>query len=109
MPHAPRIRLFPKIAVAAVTAILLAAGPAYAAGPAGFGMADISDPMNLDCDPSSRILTSFAKGRGLGDCCDETQWVWDGKAFRVLLSRVMGECRGVPFDDWPTLFQGEVR
>lgn len=77
--------------------------------PEGFSLRTIGDPMNLDYDPASRILTSFSKGRGLGDCGDETQWVWDGKAFQVLLARVMGECRGVPFDDWPTLFQGEVR
>ena len=77
--------------------------------PEGFGQTSIGDPMNIDYDPTSRILTSFAKGRGLGDCGDETQWVWDGEAFQVLLSRVMGHCRGVPFDDWPTLFQAEVR
>jgi len=77
--------------------------------PAGHGMGRISDPMNLDYDPATRTLTSFSKGRGLGDCGDETHWVWTGEAFQLLLSRVMGECRGVPYDDWPTLFQGEVR
>ena len=76
--------------------------------PAGFGMARISDPMNLDYDPATRTLTGFSKGRGLGDCGDETHWVWTGSAFQLLLARVMGECRGVPYDDWPTLFQGKV-
>ena len=77
--------------------------------PAGFGQAAIGDPMNLDYNPEARMLTSFAKGRGLGDCGDETQWLWDGAAFQVVVSRVMGDCRGVPFDDWPTLFQGQVQ
>lgn len=77
--------------------------------PQGFGAATISDPMNIDYDPASRVLSSFSKGRGLGDCGDETQWVWDGQAFQVLIWRVMAECRGVPFDDWPTLFQASVR
>lgn len=76
--------------------------------PEGFGRAAIGDPMNIDYNPETRMLTSFAKGRGLGDCGDETQWVWDGKAFQVVVSRVMGDCRGVPFDDWPTLYQAEV-
>jgi hypothetical protein len=77
--------------------------------PAGFGLASIGDPMNLDYDPATRTLTSFSKGRGLGDCGDETHWVWNGNAFQVLLARVMGDCKGVPFDDWPTLYQAEVR
>lgn len=76
--------------------------------PAGFGMARVSDPMNLDYDPATRTLTSFSKGRGLGDCGDEVHWVWNGKEFQVLLARVMSECRGVPYDDWPSLFQAEV-
>lgn len=77
--------------------------------PAGYGQASISDPMNLDYDPATRILASFGKGRGLGDCGDETQWVWDGKAFQLLSMLVMPECRGVPGDDWPTLYRATVR
>lgn len=76
--------------------------------PAGFGRTTIGDPMNLDYNPETRMLISFAKGRGLGDCGDETQWVWDGAAFQVVVARIMGDCRGVPFDDWPTLFQAVV-
>lgn len=77
--------------------------------PEGYGQASISDPMNLDYDPDTRILASFAKGRGLGDCGDETQWLWDGKAFQVLSMQVMAECRGVSGDDWPSLYQATVR
>lgn len=77
--------------------------------PAGADQASISDPMNLDYDPDTRILASFAKGRGLGDCGDELQWIWDGKAFQVLSMRLMPDCRGVPGDDWPSLFQATVR
>lgn len=77
--------------------------------PAGADQASISDPMNLDYDPDTRILASFAKGRGLGDCGDELQWIWDGKAFQVLSMQVMPVCRGVPGDDWPTLYRATVR
>lgn len=77
--------------------------------PEGYGQSNISDPMNIDYDPTTRVMTSFSKGRGLGDCGDETQWVWDGTAFRVSYSLLMSKCRGVSVDDWPELFQAEVR
>lgn len=77
--------------------------------PDGYGQAAIGDPMNLDYDPATRILASFGKGRGLGDCGDETQWIWDGKAFQLLSMQVMPVCRGVPGDDWPTLYRAAVR
>lgn len=75
----------------------------------GFGPETLIDPMNLDYDPEHRILSSFAKGRGIGDCGDATQWVWDGKAFQLLSMIVMPDCRGVPVDDWPWLYQAVVR
>ena len=77
--------------------------------PAGLEQTSLSDPMNLDYDPDTRILASFAKGRGIGDCGDETQWVWDGRAFQLLTLRMMAVCRGVPGDDWPVLYQATVR
>lgn len=77
--------------------------------PDGYGQPAIGDPMNLDYDPATRILASFGKGRGLGDCGDETQWVWDGEAFQLLSMQVMPVCRGVPGDDWPTLYRATVR
>lgn len=67
-----------------------------------------TEAWNLHYDPDSRTLLAFAKGRGLGDCGGEDQWVWDGRAFQLLVTRVMGDCRGVPFDDWPTLYQAVV-
>jgi hypothetical protein len=71
--------------------------------------ADVSDPMNIDYSLSARILVSFSKGRGIGDCGSEQQWVWDGTAFRLVIARVMTDCRGVPFDDWPMLYEARVR
>jgi hypothetical protein len=69
----------------------------------------ISDPMNIDYSVDARILVSFSKGRGIGDCGSEEQWVWDGSAFRLVIARVMSDCRGVPFDDWPMLYEAQVR
>lgn len=74
----------------------------------GSAEATTTEAWNLHYDPASRTLVAFAKGRGLGDCGGEDQWIWDGGAFQLLVSRVMGDCRGVPFDDWPTLYRAVV-
>jgi hypothetical protein len=60
--------------------------------------------MNASFDAKTATLTTFAKGRGPGDCGIETGWTWDGKAFRVSRYRSMPTCRGVPPDDWPTVY-----
>jgi hypothetical protein len=40
------------------------------------------------------LLTSFSKGRGLGDCGTLSEYAWDGRAFRLVEQAEMGECRG---------------
>lgn len=40
------------------------------------------------------ILTSYAKGRGLGDCGVIQSFVWDGTRLRLSEQSEMGECRG---------------
>ncbi len=40
------------------------------------------------------VLTSYAKGRGLGDCGVHQAFVWDGTRFRLSEQSEMGECRG---------------
>jgi len=42
-------------------------------------------------------LTSFARGRGLGDCGVIQTLVWDGTALRLAEQSAMGECRGNPY------------
>lgn len=49
------------------------------------------------------VLTSSAKGRGLGDCGSSQSWVWDGSRFRMIEARVLGECRGSV--NWLTVFR----
>jgi hypothetical protein len=60
-------------------------------------------------ETETRTLTSFNKGRGIGDCGVEEQWVWTGKAFLLSRMRFMSECYGVPVDDWPDLYRAEVK
>lgn len=49
--------------------------------------------VNADWSREGR-LSSWAKGRGLGDCGDAAQYGWDGTRFRLLRAAVMPECRG---------------
>lgn len=39
-------------------------------------------------------LSSYAKGRGLGDCGTSSEWVWDGARFRLAVAESEGNCRG---------------
>jgi hypothetical protein len=61
--------------------------------------------VNADFDATTAKLTTFSKGRGLGDCGSETEWIWDGNAFRVVSYRNMPYCRGVLLDDWPMQYR----
>jgi len=48
---------------------------------------------NGDWDPKTRQLSSFEKGRGLGDCGTTESYVWNGASFRLLEQDEMDECR----------------
>lgn len=62
------------------------------------------DPaMNLSWDAKTRVMSSYFKGRGIGDCGGGTDWVWDGAKFRVVGQRMMDECLGAIA--WITYFR----
>lgn len=65
--------------------------------------------MNAGFNDETMTMTSFNKGRGIGDCGTEEEWVWDGKAFRLAQIRLMSECKGVPLDDWPVVYRTDVK
>jgi hypothetical protein len=50
--------------------------------------------VNAGYDPKTRLLSSFVKERGLGDCGSGQDYVWDGMQFRLIGQTDMGECRG---------------
>lgn len=50
--------------------------------------------INAAWEKERGLLTSFSKGRGLGDCGTISDYAWDGKAFRLVEQAEMGECRG---------------
>jgi len=72
--------------------------------PLGSGQKSYDVLVNASFDPKTQTLSQFAKGRGLGDCGQDDDWVWDGKAFQLLRETTMPECRGLMPDDWPPLY-----
>jgi hypothetical protein len=72
--------------------------------PPGAGQAKDDILINGSFDPKTQTLAMFSKARGIGDCGQVTDWVWNGKAFALVSDDVMPACRGVPNDDWPPLF-----
>jgi hypothetical protein len=63
--------------------------------------------VGADWDPATRRLSTFHKGRGLGDCGTGQEWVWDGARFRLVFEEAMGECRGSV--DYITTWRARVR
>jgi hypothetical protein len=61
---------------------------------------------NAVWEPAERRLTTYMKGRGLGDCGVSQQFAWDGSRFRLVEQAEMGECRGST--DYITTFRAEV-
>lgn len=71
-------------------------------------MGDDKTPMlvNAGWNPGTSALSSYAKGRGLGDCGHAATYVWDGAMFRIVETSAMGECRGSW--QWITLLRTKV-
>ena len=67
--------------------------------------ADGDTIVNPVLDAKTSMLTTLNKGRGLSDCGGLSEWAWDGAAFRMIASRAMPTCKGIPAEDWPTLFR----
>lgn len=61
--------------------------------------------INVDWDKDTQILSSFHKGRGLGDCGITADYVWDGQKFRLINFAIMDPCRGAW--EWITLWQAQ--
>jgi hypothetical protein len=66
---------------------------------------DVETNINPTWDDASRTLMLLNKGRGMSDCGTTSEWVWDGAAFRMISSKAMPACKGVPTSDWPSQFR----
>ncbi len=47
-------------------------------------------------DAMTRIVMSFNRGRGLGDCGVQYRWQWDGLRFQLVEQRKKDQCDGKP-------------
>ena len=68
-----------------------------------------ADPLlvNVGWDEQDQILSSYGKGRGLGDCGKAENYVWDGEMFRLIEASAMTECRGA--HEWITTWRANYR
>ena len=60
---------------------------------------------SADYNSEDRLLTSWAKGRGLADCGSYASWAWDGELFRLARYGSLNECRGAQPGTWPSQWQ----
>lgn len=77
--------------------------------PPGQTMAEDGQPtlVNAAFDSKTGKLSSYSKGRGLGDCGASEDYVWDGARFRLVEARQMTECRGSV--NWLALYRATAQ
>ncbi|MFD1789778.1 DUF1176 domain-containing protein [Sphingomonas floccifaciens] len=70
--------------------------PARADVPTGFGDGTTTKgpAMLVNAGFETGVVTSYAKGRGIGDCGFWQSFVWDGTRLRLTEKAQMSECRG---------------
>lgn len=74
------------------------------------GWSGTNQLFNTEFDPKTGRLSSFYKGRGIGDCGSSGQWVWSGYSFRLLEFRAWQDCEtGRASDDWPVVFTYQAK
>lgn len=61
--------------------------------------------VNALWDARRGVLSSLAKGRGVGDCGASEDYVWDGAMFRLIERHAMHVCRGAW--EWIRLWKAE--
>jgi hypothetical protein len=50
--------------------------------------------VNAEWVPNDGVISSFSKGRGIGDCGTFADYAWDGRRLRLAEMSEMRECRG---------------
>ena len=63
--------------------------------------------VNADWNAATQMMSSYAKGRGPGDCGNAERYVWDGNQFRLISAQGMEQCRGSLY--WLPLWQAEAK
>ena len=77
-------------------------------GAAGFSEdSKIPVLVNASWDAGTQTISSYSKGRGIGDCGSSESFVWDRNMFRLTGAAVMEECRGSL--DWIPVWRAEAK
>lgn len=63
--------------------------------------------VNAGWNEQEQTLSSYGKGRGIGDCGSAENYVWDGERFRLIDASAMHECRGAY--QWITVWRAHYR
>ncbi len=63
--------------------------------------------VNARWDEERQILSSYAKGRGLGDCGRAESFIWNGEQFQLIEASGMQECRGAY--EWITTWRAKYK
>jgi hypothetical protein len=63
--------------------------------------------VNASWDAGTQTMSSYSKGRGLGDCGNAESYVWDGAQFRLISAYGMEQCRGLL--GWLPLWHADVK
>ncbi len=63
--------------------------------------------VNASWDSGNQTVSSYSKGRGLGDCGTAQDFVWDGNMFRLVRISELDECRGSRH--WITTWRAQVK
>jgi hypothetical protein len=59
-------------------------------------------------DAKTATFVESDKGRGMADCGQSTEWVFDGAAFHVDSFSRLDRCGGGPPGDWPTIYRTTI-
>lgn len=72
-----------------------------------FSWGDALDvPLLVNTHWAEGELSTYAKGRGIGDCGTAERFAWDGEMFRLIERREMNQCRGSPH--WITVWRANA-
>jgi hypothetical protein len=65
-----------------------------------------SDLMGTAFDQASLMLSTFSKGRGIGDCGTSAVYKYDANSekFVLLEARLKEQCDGDSESDWPVVY-----
>lgn len=60
--------------------------------------------VNYAWDDAEKTVSTFNKGRGIGDCGTAGTWVWDEYRFRLVEFRAKSDCDGGEPGDFPVVY-----